>query len=106
MICLTIDTRLEIIRANSKAGLKLDFYIDRSKFTEDIDFHIHESNTKSTTVGMILPIGYETYIALTRTNEIQLGEPYNNCKNLKSIDDHDTSLYKITFNNSGQYKQR
>lgn len=55
--------------------------------------------------GFDITAGSISNVLVKRINTINKPEPYNQCKDLKTIDDFDSILYKETFKFYNKYKQ-
>ena len=112
--CLVIDSTEKIDLPGPTQGLFIQMHVGKKvteesktqKSFEDVLLFVDEPNIRPDTLhGISIPRSQSTRIALSKTNEIQLSEPYSRCKQLKSINDYHSDLYKSTFNDYGSYSQ-
>lgn len=116
-VCFSFNYRMgENVRTvetiSSTNGLQLILYLGEHEEHEAFSTNggtliIHDSNTKPIwTDGIAVAAGFNTKIAVSRTKDVKLGAPYNVCKDLKTIDDHDSQAYKDTFKENYSYKKK
>ena len=105
----------EIVKKTNKVGIKnglrLEIFLGYSAETPLFNTYgasliIHDNNENpSINKGFQLSAGLESNIAVSRTKDIKLGQPYNDCYDLETIDDYDSNSYNQTINLYGKYTQ-
>jgi hypothetical protein len=114
-ICLTFndDGKLQTSISGYYSGLKIEMYLGFKKSilnmfeNSGVYLSVHEPQKfLPFSESITLSSGFLTSIGINRINEIKLGKPYNKCKILKTIKDHDSYLYKNTFQDNNQYRQK
>ena len=107
-LCLIFNPTETINSALESIGFHLEIFIEK-KINGQIPFvYLMVNNRNYVTVneiGISLPTEFKTRIAISKTNDVKLPEPYNQCMNLKSIDDYHTELYKKTFRKFNSYSR-
>ena len=91
-------------------GLQMDVYIGTSKkilLERGVHLIVRQNNRENSSFneGIDIGGGAITNVAVRRKNIINLPEPYNECLNLKKINDFDSDLYKETFKYFNSYRQ-
>ena len=91
---------LQITRKNT---LQLDFYIElflKNEIDKPTTYLVIKNKNviSNEIVSLTLLTGLQTRIAISRTNDIKLTDPYNKCKIMRSIDGYHTDLYEKTYN--------
>jgi hypothetical protein len=102
-----------INRAGKEYGLNIEMYLDMANqsiqniffYNDGVFLAVHNDHLKTFIQNIEIPTGTHTNIGINRVNDIKLAEPYNKCKNFKSLSDHNSFLYNKTFEEYEQYKQ-
>jgi hypothetical protein len=114
-ICLTFNNNgtLETSLSGFNTGLIIEMFMN----TDNKTFNQFESNGVIVTIhepskytpfskSNIISTGFFTRIAISKLSDIKLNEPYNKCKNIKTVNDFNSFLYKSTFETHNSYTQK